>query len=82
MLSQIADVVLSSGWVLGVIAGAGSVIAFLFRQLIVSKDQELARLKMDFDLYREQVEKDESRRAKEDKQIRELIELIHRLPKR
>lgn len=78
---MVSDIVLSTGWILGVIAGAGGVIAFLFRALIVSKDAELARLKADFDLFREQVEKDDARRAKEDGQIKILIDMVHRLKK-
>jgi hypothetical protein len=40
----LADVVISTPWMLGALAGAGSVIAFLFRALIVSKDREYEHL--------------------------------------
>lgn len=61
-------------WILGVLAGSGTVIAVLFKLLIASKDREIERMNEDFDLFKEQVKKDELRREKEDARLDLLIE--------
>lgn len=70
--------VLTPGWILGVLAGAGSVIALLFKLLIASKDREIDRMNEDFDLFKEQVKKDELRREKEDERVALLIDEVKR----
>ena len=74
MLSVADGLVLSPEWLLGVLAGSGTVIAFLFKLLITSKDRELDRVNEDFKLFKEQAEKDEMRREKEDWRVAMLIE--------
>lgn len=83
MLSAaIADgVVLTSAWVLGALAGSGTVIAVLFKLLIASKDRQIDRLneeingvREDFSLFVEQTKKDELRREKEDEHVKLLID--------
>ena len=71
--------VLSPEWLLGVLVGSGTVIAFLFKLLINSRDRELERLNEDFKLFKEQAEKDEMRREKEDWRVALLIEETKRL---
>lgn len=66
--------VLTPAWILGTLGGAGTVIAFLFRLLMTSKDREIARISEDFNLYREQVKKDELRREKEDVRLDLLLD--------
>lgn len=85
--TAIADgVVLTPGWILGVLGGSGTVIAFLFHALMASKDrqieareQALKQLQEDFDLFVEQVKKDELRRDKEDAHVKALIDEAIRL---
>jgi len=74
----IADVVLSTEWMLGILAGSGAVIGLLFRLLITAKDQEIERLKRDFELFVEQAEKDDLRHEKENAQVELLIETIRK----
>lgn len=66
--------VVTSEWALGVLAGAGGVIALLFKLLIASKDRELERVKDDFQQLKDQMAKDEIRREKEDAHIKLLID--------
>lgn len=82
-LTAIADgVVLTPAWILGVLAGSGTVIAFLFQLLMASKNREIERLKEDFALFVEQHKKDELRREKEDERVRLLIEEAMKAKKR
>lgn len=81
--TPLADgVVLTSAWVLAVLAGAGTVIAFLFKSLIASKDREIERIKEDFALFVEQTRKDELRREKEDAHVKLLIDEAIRIKKK
>jgi len=72
---------LTPAWLLGALAGAGTVIGVLFKLLIASKDREIARIQEDFDLFKEQVAKDELRREKEDARLELLIEEAMRVGK-
>lgn len=76
MLSTIvADgLVVTSEWILGVLAAASGVIGLLFKLLMASKDRELDRVKEDFELLKQQMAKDELRRDKEDTHVKLLID--------
>jgi len=69
-------------WILGVLTGAGTVIALLFKLLIASKDREIERISNDFNLFKEQVAKDELRRDKEDARVSLLITEAIRVKKK
>jgi len=81
ILAAADGLTLTPTWLLGVLAGSGTVIGVLFKLLINSKDREIARIQEDFDLFKEQVQKDELRREKEDARLELLIEEAMRVGK-